>query len=94
MYIITYIIHNNDDDDDDDNDNDNVFPLTTHNITLLQGDSGGPLTFKRNNHHVLVGVLAVGKEEERSSWTQVSLFRNWIDKHMKNPKFCKNDSKA
>ena len=60
-------------------------------------DPQGPLTYKENNHHILVGVTSRGNgtiEKPISLWTQVSMFRNWIDENMENPKFCENGPKA
>merc|ERR1719450_177495 len=59
-----------------------------------QGDSGGPLTYKKNNHHVLVGVASFGLPRNQSNWAQVSHYRDWIDKKMKNPKFCLEGTEA
>ena len=64
-------------------------------IFLLQGDSGGPMTVKnKNDQHVLEGAVSTGLrcgvKDKFGLFTRINHYRHWIEKNMKNPKFCQS----
>ena len=64
-----------------------------------QFDDGGPATFKKNDQHILVGVINrfLVKCGSESILTRVSKHRYWIDDILKNHNraiFCRNSGDA
>jgi len=60
--------------------------------------SGGPLTVKTNSQHVLSGIASssprCGVGDGLALFSRISYYRDWIMKHMKNPKFCHSGPSA
>ena len=58
-----------------------------------QGDSGGPLTYKVGDQHILIGEVSFGAGCGRRGtygvYGRISFFREFIEKKMEKPKFCK-----
>ena len=68
-------------------------------LIFPQGDSGGPLTVRNTDHqHVLIGAvssgLRCGNKDQFGVYSRISYFRQWIDRNMKNPKFCQTGPDA